>query len=232
LLRKKLGFDPTFYCCVNKNVIEQFAEEIENVQSIKFLSSYGKGKIANNGRTFFMDSVQAIGFSKDIENQHWHEGWTVTYCAMQLAYYLGFSEVLLIGVDHSFVQNGPPNKTVEAKEADQNHFHPDYFGPGVKWQFPDLERSEQHYKIAKDVYEKDSRRIYDATVEGKLEIFPKINLESSLQRAPFKRIDIKSRSDPYRNRNFTRTMIRKILNSNRGGRLILKARRKFLQKIN
>ena len=56
---------------------------------------------------------------------------------------------------------------------DINHFHPEYFGKGVRWNLPDLEKSEIAYQLAKKEFENDGRRIIDATVDGKLKIFPK-----------------------------------------------------------
>jgi FkbM family methyltransferase len=101
------------------------------------------------------------------------EGATVTYVAMQLAYYMGFSEVVLIGVDHHFVTQGTPHKTVVSEGDDPNHFDPSYFGQGLKWQLPDLEGSEKSYRVAKQVFEESGRKIIDATVNGRCQVFPK-----------------------------------------------------------
>jgi hypothetical protein len=94
---------------------------------------------------------------------------------LQLAYYFGFSEVILIGVDHNFVTQGKPNTTVVSEGDDPNHFNPTYFGKGFRWQLPDLETSEMAYRKAKQVFEDDGRRILDATVGGKLTVFQKVH---------------------------------------------------------
>ncbi len=60
---------------------------------------------------------------------------------------------------------------------DPNHFHPGYFGKGFRWQLPDLDTSEVAYAMARQAYEKDGRRIVDATIGGKLTIFPKVNYD-------------------------------------------------------
>lgn len=169
----KMGFEPTFYCVANPHVIEQFAPEIDTIKSIKFVRSACRSYLQNRWNTFFMDSFGAHDFNQDLGNLEWCEGWTVTYCAMQVTYYLGFETVVLIGVDHNFPKTGDPNKLVTADGSDQNHFHPEYFGKGIKWQYPDLERSEKSYREARQVYERNGRRIIDATVEGKLDIFQK-----------------------------------------------------------
>jgi len=99
---------------------------------------------------------------------------------MQLAYFMGFKQVILIGVDHSFTTKGTANTTVVSTGDDPNHFHPGYFVKGFRWQLPDLETSEIGYALAKEAYQKDGREILDATVGGKLQIFPKVNFDSIL----------------------------------------------------
>ena len=97
---------------------------------------------------------------------------------MQLAYHMGFSEVILLGVDHSFTMQGKPHTAVVSEGDDPNHFAPNYFGKGFKWQLPDLETSEIAYRMAKQAFESDGRRIVDATIGGKLTVFPKVDYET------------------------------------------------------
>jgi hypothetical protein len=65
------------------------------------------------------------------------------------------------------------------KGDDNSHFDPNYF-KGMKWQLPDLAGSEKAYRLAKEHFEKNDRQISDATVDGKLNIFPKIKFEEAL----------------------------------------------------
>lgn len=44
---------------------------------------------------------------------------------------------------------------------------------------PDLDRSEEAYGAAKRAFEADGRKIYDATIGGKLEVFEKISLDEA-----------------------------------------------------
>jgi hypothetical protein len=106
-------------------------------------------------------------------------GGTVTFVALQLAYFMGFETVILIGLDHSFVEKGVPNKTeVRHSERDDSHCHPDYFPKGIKWQLPDLYRSELAYALARQAFERDGRRIVDATPGGKCGVFPKSDFDT------------------------------------------------------
>jgi hypothetical protein len=56
---------------------------------------------------------------------------------------------------------------------DKSHFHPEYFPKGVKWQLPDIRRSEIDYLLAKNTFENNGREIIDATINGRCQIFNK-----------------------------------------------------------
>ncbi len=129
--------------------------------------------------SFFLRENSHPLFTKDISKGVCIDA-TVTYMAMQIAYFMGFKTVILIGVDHFFASKGQPHSTVQLSGEDPNHFDPNYFGYGVPWQLPDLAGSERAYQRAKDVYEADGRRILDATVEGQLQTFGKISYKEAL----------------------------------------------------
>jgi hypothetical protein len=116
-------------------------------------------------------------FSTDITRGIWG-GATVTFVALQIAFYMGFREVILLGVDHQYSSMGTPHSTVTAQGSDRDHFHPKYFSDGFRWQLPDLATSEIAYAKAKAKFEIDGRTILDATRGGKLDVFPKVVLES------------------------------------------------------
>jgi hypothetical protein len=106
------------------------------------------------------------------------EGATVTYVALQLAFHMGFKQVILIGVDHNFATKGKPNTTVISQGDDPDHFDQKYFGKGFRWQLPDLETSERAYALALENYTDADREVLDATIGGKLSIFPKVDYET------------------------------------------------------
>lgn len=176
LLRDQVDFLPTYYVSINPLVIEQSIAEIRQIPGPKFLSTNGLPYVDDPDEFIFLNSLPHPSFSKDPANGLW-EGYTVTYVAMQLAYYMGFSEVILIGVDHHFVTSGAPNQEVVSAGADPNHFHPQYFGSGVRWNLPDLANSEVAYKLASEAYHEGGRRILDATLGGRLNVFPKVDYQ-------------------------------------------------------
>jgi hypothetical protein len=174
----ELGFETTYYVSMNDLVIEQCADDFRKLPMPKFFSWRGARWITPDDRTqFIYTSYTGPGFSKDITGRVW-ESATVTYVALQLAYYMGFSTVVLIGVDHNFVTQGAPNQTVVSQGDDPNHFNTAYFGKGFRWQLPDLETSEVGYRMARDAFAADGRQVLDATVGGKLQVFPKVDYTS------------------------------------------------------
>jgi hypothetical protein len=177
LLFEELGFSTTYYVSVNRLVIEQCAEEIAALSMPKFLSWECRDLAQFTPSTVFLRRASGPAFYTDVGHGYW-EGATVTYAALQLAFHLGFREVVLLGVDHSFKTKGTPHEEVVSAGDDPDHFDPKYFGSGFRWQLPDLETSELAYRIADSVYRESGRRIVDATVGGQLRIFPRIDFES------------------------------------------------------
>jgi hypothetical protein len=170
----ELGFTTTYYLCVNSLVVEQCAEDIRALPIPKFISWRSRNLIRpTRDLAFLHTTYTGPKFAHDASERLW-EGATVTYVALQLAFHMGFEQVILIGVDHSFTTQGKPNTTVVSQGDDPNHFHAGYFGKGFRWQLPDLDTSERAYRLARTSYEQAGRQVLDATVGGKLTVFPKV----------------------------------------------------------
>ena len=164
------NFTPSYYVSVNPLVIEQSIEEINKLQAgAKFIRHTLADKIDG---AHPLRSGGFWTFSKEPDN-YVFEGYTVTYVCMQLAYWMGFQTVLLVGVDHYFDVKGAPNEQQVAEGKDKNHFSLDYFADGAVWNLPDLDNSERAYNIAKRVFEKAGRRIINLTTKTALDIFTK-----------------------------------------------------------
>jgi hypothetical protein len=176
LLFPELGFNTTYLVGVNDLLLEQCAADIQGLCLPKFLTWRARQWFHPDPQLFFLDTdfTGPEDFCASITGRFF-EGFTVTYVALQLAYQMGFSEAILVGVDHNFVTQGTANQAIISQGDDPNHFTPNYFGKGFKWQLPDLPGSERAYKIARDAYTRAGRRVLDATLGGKLEIFTKVN---------------------------------------------------------
>ena len=187
-----LNFPLTYYVVEDTSVMNENQEAIkEYAAGHKFFptiyrKSYGEVDVEEgslSGVTYF--TMNRGFYAKESPNfcvprfstnasQRLYCGQSVTIINLQLAYYMGFSEVYLIGMDFSYTI--PDSAKVEgdlitSTEDDVNHFHKDYFGKGKTWKDPKLDRVMNNYQLAKVMFEADGRNIYNATAGGKLEIF-------------------------------------------------------------
>lgn len=165
--------EPDFLVAVNDLVLQQFGTEIAAAGQSRFVPWDAQALFASVPDTSFIKTLWQPRFHADITTGAWLGG-TVTFIAMQIAYHMGFSRAILLGVDHSFRHEGAPNQVLLATTDDPNHFDPTYFGPGTLWHAPDLATSERAYQMAREAFDADGREIVDATVGGHLRIFRRV----------------------------------------------------------
>lgn len=183
------GFRPTFYVVEDRHVMSDNVERINAFDAeYKFFPVDYRGQIKNKKNCWFFRMDKGYynktspyfaipRFSADM-NDKLYCGQSVTMINIQIAYYLGFSEVYLIGMDHSYqIPNDADiaGEEITSNSDDPNHFHPDYFGKGKKWHDPHLDRVERTYSYFKLVYESQDRKLYNATVGGSLEVFERVD---------------------------------------------------------
>jgi hypothetical protein len=180
-LSPKLHQVASYFTVVNHMVAEQSGHEINRLEGVAKILPYWTAYALNPGPdTYFVDAVGHPEFSTDMfKNMSWRH--TVTFFNLHLAYGLGYRKVCLTGFDHNYKQ--PPGireqEVILSDEDDENHFHADYFR-GKRWQAADVDMMEAMYRLAKDAFEADGRRIVNATVGGKLELFDRQPLEEAL----------------------------------------------------
>ncbi len=176
LLFPELGFTTSYLVSVNDLVLEQCAAEMQALALPRFITWRSRFWFKPDPQLIYLDTdfTGPENFCRKLTGRIF-EGFTVTYVALQLAFHMGFKEAILVGVDHNFVTQGAANKEVISQGDDPNHFSPDYFGRGFRWQLPDLAGSERAYTLAREAYAQAGRRILDATIGGKLSIFKKVD---------------------------------------------------------
>jgi hypothetical protein len=119
-------------------------------------------------------------------------GQSVTTINLQLAHWMGFQRVVLIGMDFSYTIPEDVDRDgalIISRSDDPNHFHPDYFGAGKSWKDPLLDRVLVNYHLADEVYRANGREIVNATVGGRLEVFPRLSLREALEGAAVRGAD-------------------------------------------
>ncbi|MFL0165442.1 6-hydroxymethylpterin diphosphokinase MptE-like protein [Candidatus Clostridium helianthi] len=160
----------------NKCIIEFYNEVLATVECTKFIGDYIKdiwdGRETHNLEKIHMRAQSYLphmpGFSSDIVNGV-YEGWNVIYSSIQIAAYMGFEEIYIIGVDMKFTANLKENS---------NHFIDDYFGKMKKINPPNYEAVFSAFKKAELYSRQHNFRIYNATRGGAVEEFERVNFDS------------------------------------------------------
>lgn len=184
--------DLSYHVAVNPFVIEQSLVDFEKLACPSFLSFHNtEGPSRHKNGMYYLYTDDAPFCFSETVLRPISEGWTVTFVALQLAFFLGFRRVFLIGVDHSFSVQGSPNEKQVLQGDDLNHFAADYF-KGKEWQLPDLEGSEMAYRLAKFTFDRAGRQVLDATVGGQLDVFRKIGYSDALAEC------VRKKKDPLR----------------------------------
>lgn len=109
-------------------------------------------------------------FSNDITRQI-YSGTNVIYNALQIAAYMGFAEIYLLGIDFSYSRQGQ-KYFYEKKKEEAKKLAADFYKKEVLLAFEGAEEySRQH-----------GFRIYNATRGGELEVFERVDLDKLLDK--------------------------------------------------
>ena len=191
LKAKDLDWTPTFYVVEDHLVAEDRAEALQQFKGpIKFFPAYLGYCIQPADDVIFYNhrprKSYPDGFDFSLKaDEITYTGCTVIFSAMQLAAYLGFEEIYLIGVDASYelpkdveISEDYGTSILDMQTDDPNHFHPDYFGKGFRWHDPQVSKMLDAYQEARKVCEPKGIEIINATIGGKLDVFKRANYKS------------------------------------------------------
>lgn len=167
---------PSFFVAVNDLVIEQFHGEIAALPCPLFLPWIHRDRFRDVPNAVFFEIRNDQRFITDARRGVAPCA-TVTVAALQLAYHMGFSTVILLGIDHRFQTAGPPHARVLQEGDDPNHFRGDYFGNGTVWNLPDLRQSERGYALARSAFEAAGRQVFNGTPDSDLDVFARRELD-------------------------------------------------------
>lgn len=172
-----LSFDdtewrPDIYVAIDEKVVRDSIDQIREIDISEKI-------VGDACEEFWDDNVLGINrihvhlidycedsprFSEDI-TKCTYEGWTVLYSCFQIAVYMGFRKIYLLGVDHNY--------TEQAK-----HFHKDYYKALKNPLLYYKEKAELAFQSAKKYADAHDIKIYNATRGGKLEVFERVDFDS------------------------------------------------------
>jgi hypothetical protein len=183
LMYDRICWKPTYYVVEDCFVAEDNAETLNRLQ--------GSTKLFGRHLRYCLEGREAIYFNEivgcypnypqfsDRADLEVFEGGTVTYINIQLAAWMGCNPIYLIGTDMSYkVPDYMENREITSREADVNHFHPDYFGPGKRWHDPQVDRMIRSIDHAGEHLKARGVSLCNATAGGKLEVLPRVEFQS------------------------------------------------------
>jgi hypothetical protein len=187
----KTDWRPTFYLSTDLDVIFENAEKISDLElGYKFVNllAFFKGMRAKNGVIFvfgfgrylirkhkFIKKSHSGDVSKYVSISH-----TITAVAIEMAVYMGFKEIILLGVDHSYGRVIDKNGILREDESASDYrvtgehsFKPAFL----------VDSTESCYKYFRDFSEKNGIKIRNATRGGKLDIFERADFDGLFESA-------------------------------------------------
>ena len=168
-----LPFTPDYYCVIDGDMLKDCLAVLQNGWAPKremFLRA--EARVENNN---YIYPIISSGFGMDISN-FVVMGGTVSFALLQIAYFMGFETVLLVGVDHRYTKSNNDGKFGQfvASGKDPDHFVGEdgspYFSEGKMYNRP--EDTTGAYKIAEELFRKTGRKIINLTPNSQLKVFP------------------------------------------------------------
>ena len=187
---------PTYYAIQDFYVLQEISKEVEERETRskhRFIAGNRKNYICKEmledpkNSFFYLGSClserRKIRFADDMQKTV-ASGRTVTYMMIQMAYYMGFKEIYLLGVDHSYGQYLDKEGNLDTEAHAQSHFkgaraYKHLNGYNYTAKSP-LNASTRAYQEAEDYSRIRGFRIYNCTRGGKLEVFERKALEDVL----------------------------------------------------
>lgn len=108
---------------------------------------------------------------------------TVTVNSIEIAIYMGFTEIYLLGVDNNYARKVSHDGKVYVDPSVKSSYFAgmkDYFGNvgDGSLAYQNVESMNYSYMLADKLAQKKGVKIYNATRGGKLEVFPRVDFDS------------------------------------------------------
>lgn len=174
---------PTFYCIQDYKLIKKHYKTVnQKVDDIKYVGMVKSRPYPKIENAVFLNLIwkeykpNPAPFSEDIADCI-YGGSTITYMCLQMAIYMGFKEIYLLGIDHNYSIMIDENGQMVKQENLQDHFSKNDQIENI----PHLDNSTLAYKAARQYADSHGIKIYNATRGGKLEVFERIDFDRFIE---------------------------------------------------
>lgn len=177
---------PTYYVCEDELIAQSQQKEINAIQAknkfipieLKWWHDVNIHDACYFHLNYHEQARYAYGFSTDIAHQLDCRG-TVTCSCMQLAAYMGFTEIYLLGVDHNYRVTIDINGNTITDPNAKDYFCEGYDADIKDQVIHDMGNNTRAYMDAKKYCDLTGKTtIYNATRGGKLEVFQRADFDS------------------------------------------------------
>lgn len=170
---------PTYYFISDEKLLDQYKDEVDGVPSDhRFFPKKFRGKVQNGifYNDIYFDYEHEGKFSVNAAKGIYPAG-SVTTEMIQMAYYMGFYEIYLIGVDFNYATTVALNQKSYVYQGEKNYFVDGYLKKGEVADMPNINANLLGFQAARREIEAHRRVICNATRGGKLEVFQRVNLD-------------------------------------------------------
>ena len=183
LLYKETSWRPTYYLFASDNINhpiwgDDWQESVNLAVSQKetksFIWSEFADRVNDHPNIHYFDHVtepeiaEEGSFSLNV-SQFISKTGTTMNMALQLALYMGFSEIILLGCDMNW-------RSSKSESVDPNHFHPDYQA-NIPDGFTEQQRMRKTHETAHQKILKQGSRVYNASIKTVLDVYPLVEYE-------------------------------------------------------
>lgn len=184
----EISYRPTFYGFIDGVCMELYGEEIlssgihnifftkrddlkkENYHKLNKSGAYELPQMNTREWVYYAPKMPRA-FSKDISKEtYW--GYTVVYTMMQVAAYMGFTEMYLLGMDCCYMPGVECFKDMRSPDEIKSGL---FLGKN-----DEVEKYIIAHKAVKKYADSQGIKIYNATRGGALEVFPRVDLDDIL----------------------------------------------------
>lgn len=175
---------PSFYFSVDNSFIQSELERLNSFGMKRLFLATDKNfdisKISNAIRIFEYTKFKinkwndiSSHISEDV-SKYFSVGYTVTFTEIQMAIYMGFKEIVLLGVDFNYSTIRDKNGKIKNNKGVVDYFSGKKYESTVLPYYSNL----YAYQAAKDYSDKHLVRILNATRGGKLDVFERVDFDS------------------------------------------------------
>lgn len=174
LLFQNVTWRPTYYGIQDAFVLESIKDQI-----LSYKDDFKMIFVPRKLKKEFLNDPQIVAFPMNCLNRRFYhakpftkfsgdsyatvyEGFTIAYSLLQIAVYMGYKEIYLLGTDCDY--SGPTKHIAEYKNLNAH-------------EISTAEKMIYAYTIAQEYAQNHDIRIYNATRGGKLEVFPRVEFD-------------------------------------------------------